>query len=353
MNPKKILIVYQTKPIIDRGLVAAFARLGIEAKTFYADENNHFIDKYLFHFINKQAHNLRILKKSRYLFTEHPLSHRYWMAKQFLKTVQEFQPDLVFAIQGPVLDLATLQQVKAPKIAWWVEPESQMAKMPEVAKSYDWYFCFSRYGLKLLEDSGIKHCSYLAHAVDRASFFPVPKASKRWDVAFVGKHSAHREAMIMAALSVTNKVAVYGPRWLGACLRNPKLLQAYRGSSCYGTQLNRLYSASKIVLNAIAHQQQGKVSSGMNMRPYEVLASGSLLVSDEYQETESGLVSGKNCIFYQSAQELQTQLKDLLDNPKKLTKIADAGHQFLADQFSYDAMAKEILDKYALITAKH
>jgi spore maturation protein CgeB len=251
-----------------------------------------------------------------------------------------------------VLDKATLQQVPAPKIAWWVEPESQMAKMPELSKSYEWYFCFSRHGLSLLQDAGIKHCSYLSHAVDRASFYPISGAPKRWDVAFVGKHSAHREAMIMAALSVTDRVAVYGPRWLGACLRNPKLLKAYRGSACYGAQLNYLYSSSKTVLNVIAHQQQGSISSGINMRPYEVLASGSLLISDEYQETESGLVSGENCVFYQSAEELKFQLQDLLANPKRLEGIANAGHRFLADQFSYDAMAKEILEKCALITAK-
>jgi spore maturation protein CgeB len=108
-----------------------------------------------------------------------------------------------------------------------------------------------------------------------------------------------------------------------------------------------------MVLNVIAHQQQGKVSSGINMRPFEILSSGSLLVSDEYQETEMGLVSGKNCIFYQNAEELKSQLKELLGNPQKLMDIADAGHQFLADQFSYDVMAREILDKYALIEKKH
>ena len=353
MPPKKILIVYQTKPIIDRGLIDAFARLGIEAKTFYVDENNHFVDKYLFHFINKQAHNLRILKKSKYLFTEHPLSHQHWMSKKFLEIVDVFKPDLIFSIQGPTLEPSVLKSIQTPKMAWWVEPESQMHRMPELAKPYDWYFCFSQYGLKLLQDIGVKHCSYLPHAVDRASFYPIPNVTKRWDLVFVGKHSAHREAMIMAALAITKRVAVYGPRWLGACLRNPKLLQAYKGSSCYGKKLNRLYSASKMVLNVIAHQQQGKVSSGINMRPFEILSSGSLLVSDEYQETEMGLVSGKNCIFYQNAEELKSQLKELLGNPQKLMDITDAGHQFLADQFSYDVMAREILDKYALVEKKH
>jgi hypothetical protein len=59
----RILIIYQSKPAIVPGLEKGFQNAGLETISFLANEYHHWIDKYIFHAINKWAHNLRILKK--------------------------------------------------------------------------------------------------------------------------------------------------------------------------------------------------------------------------------------------------------------------------------------------------
>jgi Glycosyl transferases group 1 len=347
----KVLLIYQSRPDLCEGLAHAFRQLGHEVDIFYTDKNNNFIDKYVFRLINKQLHNLRLLKKDIFLFTKNPLAHKNYMNAKLIKAFHAFKPNLLFSIQGPVIDDSILHQFNVPKIAWWVEPESQMGKMVSVAKGYDWYFCFSQNGLKLLSDAGIKHASYLGHAVDRLCYHPIARVDKKYDVVFVGRWSTHREAILLAVLSITSKVAIYGPRWLGACFRHPKLMFAYKGSGIYGAALNQLYNTSKMVLNAVARQDMG-ISSGVNMRPYEILASGSLLLSDEYLEMDNGLVSGKNAIFYQDKNDLQIQLWELLNKPRYVEELASSGHCYLANRFSYEEMAKEILNKYNDLSLK-
>jgi spore maturation protein CgeB len=346
----KVLLIYQSRPNLCQGLAYAFRQLGLEVCIFYTDKNNNLIDKYIFRFINKQLHNLRLLKKDSFLFTQNSFTHKNWMSAKLLKAFHAFEPDFVFSIQGTVLDDAILHQLNVPKIAWWVEPESQMGRMVSVANGYDWYFCFSQNGLKLLRDAGIKKASYLGHAVDRLCYRPHSQAHKKYDVVFVGRCSAHRTEILLAVLSTTKKVAIYGPRWLSACLRNPKLMMAYKGSGIYGAALNQLYNDSKAVLNVVA-RQDASISSGVNMRPYEIIASGSLLLSDEYLEMDSGLVSGKNAIFYQDKSDLQTQLKSLLNNSMHIEEIALSGYRYLGNRFTYDEMAREIVDKYRFVSS--
>lgn len=346
----KVLLIYQSRPDLCQGLAYAFRQLGLEVCIFYTDKNNNLIDKYIFRFINKQLHNLRIIKKDTFLFAQNSFTHKNWMNAKLLKAFRRFEPNFVFSIQGTVLDDSILHQLNVPKIAWWVEPESQMGRMVSVANGYDWYFCFSQNGLKLLHNAGIKKASYLGHAVDRLCYRPSSRAHKKYDVVFVGRCSAHREEILLAVLSITKKVAIYGPRWLSACFRNPKLFLAYKGSGIYGAALNQLYNASRMVLNVVARQDAG-ISSGMNMRPYEIIASGSLLLSDQYLEMDSGLVSGKNAIFYRDKSDLQIQLKELLSNSMHIEEIALSGYRYLSNRFTYDEMAQEIVDKYHFLSS--
>lgn len=343
----RILIVYQSKPAIVPGLEKGFQNAGLETISFLANEYHHWVDKYIFHAINKWAHNLRILKKGKFLFSKHPLTHWNYLNTELVKFYKKNNPDYVFFIHGIHYSESTLTQIIAPKIAWLVDPVQDPKRLALFSTNLDWYFSYSKIAIRILQELGFKNTSYLPHAVDHNEFRHLPEARKSIDISFVGKHSVHREKFILAALEVTNKVSLYGSRWVAPALSKPHLLKAIKGIECYGEKLNQLYNSSKVVLSIIAKPENVlETQSGINMRPYEILASGSILFSDNYDELHLELINNQNLILFNNVDEFKQSLSELLNDSQKIERIAVAGRKFIKGRFSYDEMAKTILAKF-------
>ncbi len=81
------------------------------------------------------------------------------------------------------------------------------------------------------------------------------------------------------------------------------------------------------------------------MRPYEILASGSLLLSDMYEELNSALVDKKNIILFDTVEQFKATLAELLKYDSLIESISSSGNQFIQGRFSYDQMAQEIIKK--------
>jgi spore maturation protein CgeB len=211
----------------------------------------------------------------------------------------------------------------------------------------DWYFSYSQQAINVLNQFGFSNATYLPHAVDHRQFYVMPKQPKIVDLCFVGKHSVHREKYILAALELTKCVHIYGSRWLAPALSKSALLRSIKGTECFGEKLNTLYNSSKIVLSVIAKPQgSNNLQSGINMRPYEILASGSLLLSDKYEELNSGLVDKKNIVLFDTVDQFRATLAELLKNDSLVESISSSGNQFIQGRFSYDEMAKKIIGKF-------
>ena len=82
------------------------------------------------------------------------------------------------------------------------------------------------------------------------------------------------------------------------------------------------------------------------MRPYEILASGSLLLSDKYEELNSALVDKKNIALFDTVEQFKVTLGELLKNDSLIESISSSGNQFVQGRFSYDQMALEIINKF-------
>jgi spore maturation protein CgeB len=119
-------------------------------------------------------------------------------------------------------------------------------------------------------------------------------------------------------------------------------------------KLNTLYNSAKIVLSIIAKPQgSNNLQSGINMRPYEILASGSLLLSDKYEELNSGLVDKKNIVLFDTLDQFKATLARLLKNDSLIESISSSGNQFIQGRFSYDQMAQKIIEKFQELQRTH
>jgi spore maturation protein CgeB len=257
------------------------------------------------------------------------------------------KPDGVFFIHGIHYSDETMSQITCPKVGWLVDPVLNPERLQLFTSKMNWYFSYSQHAIKIVNQFSFSKTSYLPHAVDHRQFYVSPKQPKSIDLCFVGKHSVHREKYILAALELTKHVHIYGSRWLVPALSKPALLRSIKGTECFGEKLNALYNSSKIVLSIIAKPQgSNNLQSGINMRPYETLASGSLLLSDKYEELNSELLDKKNIVLFDTVEQFKATLAELLKNDSLIESISSSGNQFIQGRFSYDQMAQEIINKF-------
>ena len=195
-------------------------------------------------------------------------------------------------------------------------------------------------------------------------FFPAydpelaPFAARRdrpIDVLFVGGYSRHhkqRAAVLeqVAALAGKYNVVYHLDRSrlcrlaespLGRLLpladhRRPEPVRSIARQPIFGRDYYEVLSTAKIVLNG-SIDTSGKDRG--NMRCFESLGAGSLLLSDGGNYPE-GMIDGQTIVTYTSPDDAVGQIRRLLDDSDQRAKIADAGHEMLKARYSKDVQWK-------------
>jgi spore maturation protein CgeB len=98
----------------------------------------------------------------------------------------------------------------------------------------------------------------------------------------------------------------------------------------FGRDYYEALSTAKIVLNGaidMAGADRG------NMRCFEALGGGALLVSDEGNYPE-GMKDGETIVTYKSAETAVEQVKRFLQAPEQRLGLARAGHEMVSVRYS-------------------
>lgn len=349
-NPlQKILIVYSSRPPIIEDLSAALARRGIVTDYLLADES-HWFDRWIIRRVNKQLHNFRVLPKNKVLFADHPLAHVNYRSNRLSAKVAEFRPDLVLLVRGINFNHDVLASI--PHLfGWWIEREERTAEALRELTYFDWYFFISRASVEQAKAAGFANTSYQSHVVNPERFCRLEGAPKQFDVCFVGNWSPHRQSFLKSVLEVTPNVAIYGRKWRRNNLSSPRILKAVKGSWIEGEALNALYNRSRVVLNVTNWGAgSGKARSGMNMRVFEVPASGAFQLTDESREMEEFLKPDEHIGIHADASDLQLQLRRYLADTAERERIADRGYQHVRKNYTYDVFAEKIVETYQSLT---
>ncbi|MFA5825600.1 MAG: glycosyltransferase [Gallionellaceae bacterium] len=339
---KKILIVYHRFPPIAEDLKNAFLRLGIDAEIFYTTDYEHWFYRRVIRNVNRHARNLRLIPKGGDLFKSHPLNLNNYVSSSFARVFSQFQPDAVLVIHGLPFGESYLSKISVPKIGWHIEPRDDLPYLIQNAGAFDIYNSYSKKDVALLVGAGFD-CRYLSHAADPEKFYSETGIKKEFDLAFVGNWSVWRDETLKAALEVTTNIALYGGYWKKKSTIPKKLFnQIYKGNEIVGADLNRLFNSSKIVLNA----SRIPGSFGLNMRFFEVLAAGGVLLTDSAPELEWHFLPNTHLVLYQDCSELSLRLGELLSEPKQQEKIGHAGQCLVLEKHNYDSMAAHFLNQF-------
>lgn len=205
----------------------------------------------------------------------------------------------------------------------------------EKAKQFDYTFLNQSWYIPIFEQAGIKNVHYLPHAAEPEAY-PRFEIIKKYDLCFIGHIQDYHKGN---GLDVTRVDALdymfkaFPNFYFGT--RNP----ANPGKNMF-EDAAKSFCQSKIVFNI-------SVGNDVNMRLFEVLCTGSFLLTNQIPELQAldklGLRAGEHFVTYESLEDAKEKAQYYLDHPEEREAIAQAGHLAFLAGHTYKHRVLEIL----------
>ena len=304
----------------------SFASLGFEVECFNSQAESR-VEMWILRRLNRLLKALgwkstAIGENSRF----GKVNHKKIMLR---KAVARFRPQWVLVIRAhQFIDRPFVQELKSlygveKIIGWRVDGPKDSPDLVEDAAIYDHYFCIHRHGYDPQRD----RIQFLpAFGVDPELYRPSPTDRSRrlsHDIVFVGGSNPRRLAIVSQLLDLP--IELYGG-WLRKKSRfNLALRRRVKGKGVWGAELVELYHSSRIVLNISAWDPAE--FSGLNLRVFDVPATGAFLLTDYSPELEDYYTIGKDIECFRSVAELRAKLDYFLEHPAEREAIAHSGYQ--------------------------
>lgn len=281
---------------------------------------------------------------------------RQKMNGALLKKALEFQPDIIFTINGERINASTLLKLKKctkAKLAnWFVDPlNSPYHKRLVEAYSgyYDFFFIIDTLDIKNYVKVESAHVYNLPLACEpvfhkRVDLSEEDKKVFGCDVAFVGTMLPRREK-ILSELTEFN-IKIWGPKSniFGKCLdSDSKLSGFYQGRPVWAEELVKVYNAAKIVLEI--HSRHVEPVLSVTQRIFEVVACGGFLVADYVPAIKSVYDIDKEVVCYSGAGELKDKIKLYLEDDYARKTISSRGYERTHREHTYENRMKEVLNR--------
>lgn len=193
---------------------------------------------------------------------------------------------------------------------------------------------------------------YFAPSHDPAMNAYAANSERPIDVLFIGTYSRHhrnRAALLeaIAALRDEMQVVMHLDRsrltrlaetplgWIGplASHRRAPDIRAVSQSPVFGRDLLQAIGSAKIVINGAIDMAGGDRG---NMRVWEALGCGALMLSDEGRYPD-GLVAGEHFVTYATASDAVDKVRSLVREPARARAIAEDGHALISAKYSKKA----------------
>ena len=209
---------------------------------------------------------------------------------------------------------------------WAIDTHLDPAWHVEKARGFDLVFTAQRDGAEKLRRSGVRSATWLPLGCD-PEIHGKHEIAKQYDVAFVGS-------------------VFPGPRADLLNLIRRKYPNTFIGQ-CYFEEMAKTYSAARTVFNR-------SIKNDVNMRVFEALASGSLLVTNDL--SDNGLAElfrdGVHLVTYREAEDLLDKLAFYLRRDSLREKIAAAGRAEVVEKHTYRHRMEQVLQRAEAMVAR-
>jgi spore maturation protein CgeB len=216
-------------------------------------------------------------------------------------------------------------KLPSPNAYWVSDAHLGYEYRLERAKQFDHVFVAQKSFIERFVKDGIDRdkIHYLPHAFEPDAYKPLSIIDK-WDWCFVGyPNSVHRIELL------DRFIKEFPNYYLGWRLAG---VQGYNEIH----DVNEKYNMSKIVINDAVNQD-------LNMRVFETLGAGRLLITQDIPELRENFTHGKHLLTYGSIDYAVIEARGILKDNEKMAAIAKAGHDEVMEKHTYMHRTKEIL----------
>jgi glycosyltransferase involved in cell wall biosynthesis len=215
---------------------------------------------------------------------------------------------------APDIDLLPM-----PKLAYLIDTHVAPEPRIEIARNFDCVFLAQVAQVELFRNAGIAHCYWLPLAC-WPPLHDIPPQERIYDVAYVGSLNPQEHGRRMSLL---NEIARRFP--------NCKMGRAWPET------MATIYAQSKIVVN-IAYNRD------VNMRVFEALASGALLITDEAEGLDTLFQDGAHLVVYHRDEDVFDLIEEYLADPEARQRIARNGQAYVLAQHTYRHRIAKLLE---------
>lgn len=188
-----------------------------------------------------------------------------------------------------------------------------------MAKKADIVFCAQKRGMEEMKRDGVANPIWLPHAVEPQAYPKFDLLSKKYDVCFVGHvNSKNREDALDRMFSEFPNF-YYGQQLFEAAARK--------------------YAETKVVFNI-------SMADDLIMRVFEVMATGSFLLTNWVPTIEELFEDGKHLVLYKTLDEAVDKAKYYIAHDEEREKIAQAGYEHVIKNHTIQHRVNRILSEF-------
>lgn len=246
-----------------------------------------------------------------------PLEHTYAELRAGLPP--DFQPDVYLWIDsGPKALPPDSEALPCPRIGYLIDTHIAPELRLDMARGLDAVFLAQRAQVASYRAAGLPHVYWMPLACS-PELHPAARPAPRYDVAYVGSLGQEEGSARRALLDRVR--ARYPRHFIG---------------TAWPHDMAAIYAASRVVVNAC-------VNRDVNMRVFEALASGALLLTDPADGLEALFTDGEELVIYRDEADLFEKLDYYLAHEEERARIAGAGQAKALAEHTYARRLEDML----------
>ena len=227
-----------------------------------------------------------------------------------------FTPDFFLWVESGLDGPPTgLEMLAIPKAAYFIDTHLHLENHINVARQFDVVFLAQREYIPAFKERGIANVHWLPLGCD-PEIHGKRETAKLYDIGFAGSitHNHQRRAALLEKLQRRFNVKI---------------------ERVFLEEMAELYSASKIVFN-------NAIRNDLNMRVFEALCSGSLLLTDNAEGLADFFEDRRHLVVYNDA-DIEDLAAYYLAHDEEREAIAKAGRAAVLKEHTYAHRAERII----------
>ena len=301
---KNILMDYVSYPITTAHYLERALRRKHNVVTCGSKITNHLIKLWQLENLNWPIHDHDLSRKQ-----DEPIS------KILLDLPSRWKPDLYLWVETGLDKLPRdLKGLDIPKACYLIDTHLHLEDHLVKARYFDYVFLAQKEYIEAFKEIGCKYVYWLPLGCD-PEIHEKHQVEKKYDVGFVGSLTDKRRLDLLNAVD-----------------KNFDLFVERR----FMEEMAIVFSESRIVFN-------NAINNDLNMRVFEALCSGSLLLTDSAVGLEEFFHNKTHLVIYKDEKELIEKIRFYLDHPELSVEIGEQGRNEVLKKHTYDHRIQKMM----------